>query len=195
MCWYMGSAVQSRNSWVVRWTIQDGWLGGPQGCRATPVIFQNTCLEYFTTQPHSFESSRDLREMSQLKLSEFRPCFSVTFIDGILPKGPCPPCLRMAHRALLAWYPRYMKRRQRKIFWKFISHKMDYLTCKYGSPVMFMGRIWWTDDRLWTALMFFVFFNSVTLYEINNENKTQQLCLEGDVQSVPQTFATTRKEY
>ena len=27
-------------------------------------------------------------------------------IDGILPKGPYPPCLRMADRALLAGYPR-----------------------------------------------------------------------------------------
>ena len=26
--------------------------------------------------------------------------------DGILPKGPYPPCLRMADRALLAGYPR-----------------------------------------------------------------------------------------
>ena len=29
-------------------------------------------------------------------------------IDGILPKGPYPPCLRMADRAFLAGYPRYM---------------------------------------------------------------------------------------
>ena len=29
-------------------------------------------------------------------------------IDGILPKGPYPPCLRMANRALLAGYPRYV---------------------------------------------------------------------------------------
>ena len=28
--------------------------------------------------------------------------------EGILPKGPYPPCLRMADRALLAGYPRYM---------------------------------------------------------------------------------------
>ena len=28
-------------------------------------------------------------------------------IDGILPKGPYPPCLRMADRALLAGYPRH----------------------------------------------------------------------------------------
>ena len=29
-------------------------------------------------------------------------------IDGILPKGSYPPCLRMADRALLAGYPRYL---------------------------------------------------------------------------------------
>ena len=30
------------------------------------------------------------------------------YIDGILPQGLCPPGLRMADRALLAGYPRYM---------------------------------------------------------------------------------------
>ena len=29
------------------------------------------------------------------------------YIEGILPKGPYPPCLRMADRALLAGYPGY----------------------------------------------------------------------------------------
>ena len=29
------------------------------------------------------------------------------YIEGMLPKGPYPPCLRMADRALLAGYPRY----------------------------------------------------------------------------------------
>ena len=29
--------------------------------------------------------------------------------DGILPKGPYPPCLRMADRALLAGYPRFQR--------------------------------------------------------------------------------------
>ena len=33
---------------------------------------------------------------------------SGAYIDGILPKGPYPPCLRMADRALLAGYPRYV---------------------------------------------------------------------------------------
>ena len=34
--------------------------------------------------------------------------FYVLYIDGILLKGPCPPCLRMANRAVLAGYPRYI---------------------------------------------------------------------------------------
>ena len=29
------------------------------------------------------------------------------YIEGILPKGPYPPCLCMADRAFLAGYPRY----------------------------------------------------------------------------------------
>ena len=46
----------------------------------------------------------------------FRPCWVhyifirawhlYATVDGILPKGPYPPCLRMADRALLAGYPR-----------------------------------------------------------------------------------------
>ena len=34
------------------------------------------------------------------------PNLLLCVIDGILPKGPYPPCLRMADRALLAGYPR-----------------------------------------------------------------------------------------
>ena len=33
--------------------------------------------------------------------------FMRLYIEGILPKMPYPPCLRMADRALLAGYPRY----------------------------------------------------------------------------------------
>ena len=48
-----------------------------------------------------------------LKCLHLRYNFSVTvprvaYINGILPKGPYPPCLRMADRALLAGYPRYI---------------------------------------------------------------------------------------
>ena len=32
----------------------------------------------------------------------------ISYIEGILPKGPYPPCLRMADRALLAGYLRYI---------------------------------------------------------------------------------------
>ena len=31
------------------------------------------------------------------------------YIEGILTKGPYPPCLHMADRALLAGYPRIMR--------------------------------------------------------------------------------------
>ena len=34
--------------------------------------------------------------------------FVTAYVDGIPPKGPYPPCLRMADRALLAGYPRYV---------------------------------------------------------------------------------------
>ena len=40
-----------------------------QGCQATPVIFQSTCLEYFKTQPHNLESSRDMRDLKIKRLS------------------------------------------------------------------------------------------------------------------------------
>ena len=46
--------------------------------------------------------------------SQYRVVFIMTLslrhIEGILPKGPHPPCLRMADRALLAGYPRYVRR-------------------------------------------------------------------------------------
>ena len=34
---------------------------------------------------------------------------SISYIGSILPKGPYPPCLRMADRALLAGYPQYVE--------------------------------------------------------------------------------------
>ena len=38
------------------------------------------------------------------------------YMDGILPKGPYPPCLHMADRALLAGYPRYECIRCRHVY-------------------------------------------------------------------------------
>ena len=39
------------------------------------------------------------------------PDIPIAHFEGILPKGPFPPCLRMADRALLAGYPRLVKMR------------------------------------------------------------------------------------
>ena len=44
-----------------------------------------------------------------LNISKIKSSPIVPHIEGILPKGPYPPCLRMADRALLAGYPRYMR--------------------------------------------------------------------------------------
>ena len=46
---------------------------------------------------------------------------SIFYIDGILPKGPYPPCFRMADRALLAGLPRYM------VEWGLIWKRRSYL--------------------------------------------------------------------
>ena len=93
---------------------QETWQ---QCCQAMPVIFQSACLEYFKTQPHSFESSRDMRDLKIRRLSY-----------NLVNRGP----VSMSH----------VKQHQRKIFWKFISRETDYPTCNCGLPVMFMGHIW-----------------------------------------------------
>ena len=64
------------------------------------------------------------------------PFTTDTYIDGILPKGPYTPCLRMADRALFAGYPRYDKISQEmlsfattrvKIGWSLMSTKRQVL--------------------------------------------------------------------
>ena len=46
------------------------WQVARQQCfQATPAILQSTCLEYFKIQPHSFESSRDMRDVKIRRLS------------------------------------------------------------------------------------------------------------------------------
>ena len=59
-----------------------------------------------------------------------------TQFDGILPKGPYPPCLRMADRTLLAGYPRIMVY-QSHIFCKLVMDSamvyMCQLSCKSYS--------------------------------------------------------------
>ena len=53
-----------------------------------------------------------------------RDCvFHTPEFDGILPKGPYPPCLRMAARALLAGYPR--------------------IIAFYNPWIMYVTDLWW----------------------------------------------------
>ena len=64
-------------------------------------------------------------------------------IDGILPKGPYPPCLRMADRALLAGNPRNSSCHAIKTQWfsykkmhqnlrKYQSYKKSMVSCQKG---------------------------------------------------------------
>ena len=54
----------------------------------------------------------------------------IPYVEGILPKGPYPPCLRMADRALLAGYPRCVRDWHRVSVWcqinKLINKKTKY---------------------------------------------------------------------
>ena len=61
----------------------------------------------------------------QVKVADISVDFFVwePYVDGILPNGPYPPCLRMADRALLAGYPRCV----RKIVPDFMFHNLFYV--------------------------------------------------------------------
>ena len=65
-----------------------------------------------------------------------RPIF---YIDGILPKGPYPPCFRMADRALLEGYPLYMV--EWSLSWKrcYICNVISYWLRPYSY---IENRIW-----------------------------------------------------
>ena len=57
-------------------------------------------------------------------------------LNGILPKGPYPPCLRMADRAILAGYPWTAK------VWKWISNLIPHLIMDVIHAVD-----WWSQVR------------------------------------------------
>ena len=61
------------------------------------ALHQQTILSVIHFALHQVPETAELCSMSIIVLD----------IDGILPKGPHPPGLRMADRALLAGYPRY----------------------------------------------------------------------------------------
>ena len=65
-------------------------------------------------------------------------------IDGILPKGPYPPCLRMADRALLAGYPRYINIADNLVDVEIEEevHKIHGLT----ASNYYLNGCWWCHD-------------------------------------------------
>ena len=74
------------------------------------------------------------------------------YIYGILPKGPYPPCLRMADRALLAGYPRYVVTRG----------PFQYKISAYQYKILIMERIR-PPDHIMLSETFGVLFSSVTV--------------------------------
>ena len=85
-----------------------------------------------------------------------------THIEGILPKGPYLPCLRMADRALLAGYPQYMKINCEMCKYKNTTHHEKKIIANViQSKVKYQTKIKWfsmqltcnwhnLQDRRWT---------------------------------------------
>ena len=91
----------------------------------------------------------------------FFPFFRISrYLNGILPKGPNPPCLRMADRALLAGYPRYQDMLNLPLLsWE--SHSTSILH-RYPHHIVIWGllcqklvssaRIIITSHRIWDTM-------------------------------------------
>ena len=82
--------------------------------RISMVLQCNTHIKSFSVTSHYLNWKRyGISQLVQGMLFRYiNPNWYqlIQHIDGILPKGPYPPCLRMADRALLAGYPRYVKK-------------------------------------------------------------------------------------
>ena len=87
----------------VFWYQSDGhWNLGKHN---QTVGYTLKCSTIYHDITYSTAISAELK--SDLELAKDTSYFATQF-DGIMPKGPYPPCLRMADRALLAGYPRVM---------------------------------------------------------------------------------------
>ena len=128
MCYLFLTSNKKAWDWYFKFPSRlEIWQVAKQkSCQTTPVIFQSTCLEYLRHNLAALRVQEILRlgVLRHVQLSESRPCLNVTDV----------------------------KRRRRKVFWKFIGRKTDYPTCNYGSPLAVIGCIWRLGDHLWTAL-------------------------------------------
>ena len=94
--------------------------------------------------------------------------FADTYINGILPKGPYMPCLRMADRALLAVYPRYVS----AVFtvWKYVVNSSNYRPLSFCSEtfVLCCADIYFTVGiklQFWAAKSM-IYFSLVQVQHI-----------------------------
>ena len=67
------------------------------------------------------------------------------YIEGILHKGPYPPCLRVADRALLAGYPRYLVYYLCCSLWQYSCHRAVFYSIIAISIVCGVLRFYQTN--------------------------------------------------
>ena len=96
---------------VMTWNFNSSWSeSGPPDTWPREMWMRSLL---FMLDPWNVEEVPDVHVRS-LKCSwcviqaEYVWISSVSYVDGILPKGPYPPCLCMADRAFFAGYPRCM---------------------------------------------------------------------------------------
>ena len=70
--------------------------------------FIDVCSQVCTWQQASIDSDNGLASNTWQAILWTNGGLTYWHIEGILPKGPYPPCLRMADKALLAGYPRHV---------------------------------------------------------------------------------------
>ena len=105
--------------------------------------------------------------------------FNCHYVEGIRPKGPYPPCLCMADRALLAGYPRLSQHWFGK--WLSFKHKAShYLRQWWCSSVMHICNVrpqqikWGSVSASVVSVLFckkiLIHFDTFSIGILNNEN-------------------------
>ena len=96
--------------------------------------------------------------------------FTRTYIDGILPKGPYPPCLRMADRTLLAGYHRYLMIMQTGQQWQWLiiteTGRLSGWQPWYSLEACLQHLLW----RPWKSPWWLYIFNDRTGFELSESH-------------------------